>query len=183
MTEEASTNQGKGRPTPSRKDAEAAARARTRRPRTRKEYAAAQRSNRTENAAKMREAMRTGDDRYLPARDKGPVKRYVRDWIDRRFTISEMILPILFIALASGLSRSTTVTTVSQLVMLLAVVVVALEMMTLRIFMRRDLRRQFPDESLRGITYYAVMRMMQFRWLRMPKPQLRIGQDLPERYR
>ena len=47
----------------------------------------------------MRQAMKTGDDRYLPLRDKGPVKRFIRDWIDARFTFAEIVLPVLIIAL------------------------------------------------------------------------------------
>ena len=35
--------------------------------------------------AKQREALANGDERYLPARDKGPVRRFVRDYVDSRF--------------------------------------------------------------------------------------------------
>ena len=41
--------------------------------------------------------MKTGDERYLPARDKGPVRRFVRDWIDARLCVAEMLLPLLII--------------------------------------------------------------------------------------
>ena len=73
---------GKGRPTPSRKEAEAAARARAKVPRTRKEQMAAQRAARGETSQRMRQAMKTGDERYLPARDRVPVKRFIRDFVD-----------------------------------------------------------------------------------------------------
>ena len=43
----------------------------------------------------MREGMRTGDERYLPARDKGPVRRYVRDFVDARLCMAELLLPLL----------------------------------------------------------------------------------------
>ena len=39
--------------------------------------------------------MRSGDERYLPARDQGPVKRFVRDCVDARLSIAEFLLPLL----------------------------------------------------------------------------------------
>ena len=41
----------------------------------------AERAKRMEASGKMRQAMVTGDDRYLPPRDKGPVRRFVREEI------------------------------------------------------------------------------------------------------
>ena len=55
------------------------------------------RERRTESNAKMREGMRTGDERYLPARDKGPVKRFIRDFVDARLSIAEFLLPLLVV--------------------------------------------------------------------------------------
>ena len=62
---------GKGRPTPSRKEAEAARKAAFRKPKNRREASAIRREKVRAERAKMQEAMRTGDDRYLPAADKG----------------------------------------------------------------------------------------------------------------
>ena len=58
---------GKGRPTPTRREAEAAAKARAKTPRSRKELAAAQRQARAESSQEMRQAMKTGDTRFLSA--------------------------------------------------------------------------------------------------------------------
>ncbi len=78
---------GKGRPTPTRKEAEAAAKARAKVPRTRKEQAAAQRAHAASPARRCARAMKTGDERYLLPRDKGPVRRFIRDFVDRRFSL------------------------------------------------------------------------------------------------
>ncbi len=91
------TASGKGRPTPTRKEAEAAAKARAKVPRTRKEQAAAQRLARSDSSTKMRQAMKTGDERYLPARDRGPVKRFIRDYVDSRFSFVELMIPVLLV--------------------------------------------------------------------------------------
>jgi len=173
---------GKGRPTPSRKEAEAARLARARTPRTRKEQQAAARSARFESSQKLREAMKTGDDRYLPARDKGPLRRFTRDYVDSRFTIAELILPLLVVTLVLGYSSSELAyfANAFMTLMLLAVVV---NLVWLRFGLRRQLKKRFPDASYQGLTYYAVVRAVQMRFLRMPKSQVRIGQQLPDVYR
>lgn len=174
---------GKGRPTPSRKEAEAARKARLKAPRTRKEQAAAARAARAESGQKMREAMKTGDDRYLPARDRGPVKRFVRDYVDSRFTIAEIILPVLIIAMVMGYVGNARLAVIGELIVLLMIVVVAVNLVMLRIGLRRQIRARFAEKDLRGTTYYAVMRALQMRFLRLPKPQVKIGTELPKTYR
>ena len=53
------------------------------------------------------EAMVTGEEKYLPAREKGPVKRYIRDYIDARLNLGEFFMPLVFILLiiSFGFSR------------------------------------------------------------------------------
>jgi hypothetical protein len=60
--------------------------------------------------------------------------------------------------------------------------VVVLDSALLRFRMRREIKRRFPEESLKGTTFYAFMRALQLRFLRLPKPQVKLGQALPERY-
>ena len=50
--------------------------------------------------------MRTGDERYLPARDTGPVKRFIRDFVDSRFQFIELLIPVLLVTLVLGYSGS-----------------------------------------------------------------------------
>ena len=57
------------------------------------------------------------------------------------------------------------------------------DIVMLRFRLRRELARRFPDATTRGTTTYAVMRSLQLKFLRMPKPQVKIGQALPETYR
>jgi hypothetical protein len=90
---------GKGRPTPSRKEAEAAARARAKATATGAKRGRAGRQARAAQNAKVREAMKSGDERYLPARDKGPVRRFIRDFVDARLCMAELLLPLLLVIL------------------------------------------------------------------------------------
>jgi hypothetical protein len=174
---------GKGRPTPSRKEAEAARMARVRTPRTRKEQQAAARATRYESSQKLREAMRTGDERYLPARDRGPVRRFTRDYVDSKFTIAELILPLLVVTMVLGYSGNNSLAWFSNAFMTLMLLAVVANLVWLRFALHRQLRQRFPDASRKGVTYYAVVRAVQLRFLRMPKPQARIGQQLPDTYR
>jgi hypothetical protein len=174
---------GKGRPTPSRKEAEAAARARAKAPRTRKEQAAAQRAARGDTSRRMREAMKTGDDRYLPARDRGPVRRFIRDFVDSRFSFIELMVPLLIVSMVLGYSGSPSMVQLGNTVLFTTLLVIVVDIVMLRFRLRRELARRFPDEPTKGTTMYAAMRSLQMKFLRLPKPQVKIGQKLPETYR
>lgn len=174
---------GKGRPTPSRKEAEAAAKARAKAPRTRKEIAAAQRAARTESSQKVRQAMKTGDERYFLPRDKGPVRRFVRDFVDSRFSFVELLIPLLILTMVLGYSGNPTLAGIGNTVLLGTILLVVVDILVMRFRLRRELARRFPDEDTKGTTYYAVMRSLQMKFMRLPKPQVKIGQQLPERYR
>jgi hypothetical protein len=174
---------GKGRPTPSRKEAEAAARARAKVPRTRKEQLQAQRANRGESSKRVREGMKAGEEKYLPARDKGPARRFVRDFVDAQWSLVELMVPVLIVAMVMGYSGSSGARAVSSMMLMVLFVIVIFEMLILRFRVRRELTRRFPDESLKGTTYYALVRAMQVRFLRLPKPQVKRGQKLADTYR
>jgi Protein of unknown function (DUF3043) len=175
--------QKKGRPTPTRKEAEAAAKARAKVPRTRKEIAAARKVNRTESSAQMRSAMRTGDTRYLPARDQGPVRHFIRDYVDSHFSLIELLIPLMLVVLILGWTGSSTVTTYANLAMLAVFVLIIIDLVRLRLRLGREMATRFPDASIKGNTYYAIARSLQMRFMRLPKAQVKIGQQLPERYR
>ena len=85
------TGRGKGRPTPTRKEAEAAAKARARG--TASGTSKQQRAQRAAMGARARQGMRNGEEKYLPERDKGPVRRFIRDWLDSRLSFLEFLLP------------------------------------------------------------------------------------------
>lgn len=154
---------GKGRPTPTRKEAEAAARARAKAaPKSRRELAATDRRAR------------------VMARDAGPVRAFVRDLIDSRLSISELMIPILVITLIFGWSGVTRLVIIGNLLLYATLVTILFEAVLTRFRVRREVARRFPGESTSGLTFYAVTRGMQMRFMRMPKPRVKIGQQLPE---
>jgi hypothetical protein len=174
---------GKGRPTPSRREAEAAAKARAKVPRSRKEMAQAQRSARTESSQNVRAAMKAGDERYYLARDKGPVRRFVRDFVDSRFSFIELMVPLLIVTMVLGYSGNDQLRSIGNTVLLGTILLVVVDMLLLRFRLQRQLTRRFPDEPLKGTTYYAVTRALQMKFMRLPKSKVKIGQELPEHYR
>ena len=89
---------GKGRPTPRRKDQQA----KNLHPVVPKDRAAAKREARAARDAawkRQNEAMVTGEEKYLPSREKGPIKRYIRDFVDARFNLGEYFMPLIFVLL------------------------------------------------------------------------------------
>jgi len=173
------SNQGKGRPTPTRKEAEAAARERARLGTDRKALAKSQRAQRAAASRKMREAFKTGDEAGLPARDRGPHKRFIRDFVDARIGFAELFAPLLVVILI----LTTIDPELGSGMWMTSVFLVLADLFWLRFRVRRAFRKQFPEAPLKGVTYYALVRSLQLRILRLPKPQVKIGQPLPDTYR
>jgi len=174
---------GKGRPTPSRREAEAAARARAKVPRDRKEHARAQRAARNESSQSVRAAMKAGDERYYLPRDQGPVRRFIRDFVDSRFSFIELMIPLLIVTMVLGYSGNEDLARIGNTILMGTILLVVLDMFMLRRKLRRELTRRFPDEPLKGTTYYAITRALQMKFMRLPKAKVKIGQELPEHYR
>ena len=174
---------GKGRPTPKRKEAEALAKARARTPRNRKEAAARARQLKSENSRTIRDGMKAGDEKYLLPRDKGPMRRFVRDYVDSRFSIVELLIPLLVVTMVLGYSGQPALVQASYMVMMATFLFVLVDTLLLRFRLRKELVRRFPGESYKGTTYYAVIRSLQMKFMRMPKAAVKIGQELPDTYR
>ncbi|MGK2348621.1 DUF3043 domain-containing protein [Actinomyces sp. W5033] len=175
---------GKGRPTPKRKDAQA----RGLHPVVPTDRKAAKREQRARQDAaweRQRIAMVTGDDRYLPARDKGPVRRYIRDYIDARWCLGELFLPasLLMLLVIVGLSlRSTTTMAVVSFWVLTAVygllALALVDAVWCWYRLRGQLQEKFGREQVRAtgmIAWYVFGRCFTTRRWRQPKPQVARG--------
>lgn len=163
---------GKGRPTPSRKEAEATRKKRMTPPKNRKEANAHYRDKTRNERTKARQAMMNGEERYLPARDQGPVRRWCRDYVDSHRTVAEFLLPILFVILILSMLRNTTLQTIVVYVWFLLVVALIFDSLRVGRGVRKGLTEKFPNESHKGTMYYSLMRSWQFRRWRLPRPQI-----------
>ncbi|MFJ8307773.1 MULTISPECIES: DUF3043 domain-containing protein [unclassified Streptomyces] len=166
----------KGRPTPKRSEAQTQRRRASTVPTDRKEAAKRQREARRIDMAKQREALANGDQRYLPARDKGPVRKFVRDYVDSRFSIAEMFLPLAVIILVLSMIRVGSLQNLSLLLWLAVIVLIVLDSIGLAFRLKRALAARFPDEPKKGAVAYGLMRTLQMRRLRLPKPQVKRGE-------
>ena len=79
----------KGRPTPKRKDAEAKRVTNSLAPAKNRADKAKQKEMSKQQRLSARSAYMRGDENALPARDRGPARRFVRDFVDSRRSVGE----------------------------------------------------------------------------------------------
>ena len=187
--ESESVQQSKGRPTPTRKEAEAARKAALAGSTDAKSSRQAERSAARQARAEAQQALRSGDEKRLPARDAGPVKSYVREFVDGRISMGEIFIPVAVLVLLLGFVRVQAVQVVLLWVWLVVLVGVVVDSVYIVWRLRRVLPQRFPDADprtsyghdargnltygLKGATSYGVIRSLQMRMLRLPKPKVR----------
>ncbi|WP_309079768.1 DUF3043 domain-containing protein [Zhihengliuella sp.] len=166
---------GKGAPTPRRSEQVA----RNKRPLVssdKKERRELERQRRIEAQERLRLANETGDDRYMMPRDKGPQKRFARDFVDARWMIGEFLMIIIFaflivsFAFVDNLAVQANVTIALWVVLLVTI----LDAFIMTRQLKKRLVAEF-GESERGVLWYAAMRGLQFRKMRLPKPMVKRG--------
>jgi hypothetical protein len=157
--------------TPSRREAEAARKRRLGAlPTDPRERRKAERAARNEAYQRQRQAMRSGDAKNFPARDQGPARAFVRDYVDGRLRILEFLMPIVILAWLTILLRSTTISAYASIVMELVVVLGIVFGILLNMRVKRLVREKFGDDEVRGTGFYAFSRAAMPRFLRQPKP-------------
>ncbi|MBW8703974.1 hypothetical protein MBT84_30700 [Streptomyces sp. MBT84] len=166
----------KGRPTPKRSEAQSQRRSVANTPTTRKDAARRQRDDRRAAMERQRQALAGGDERYLPARDKGPVRKFARDYVDSRFNVAEFFLPLAVIILVLSVVRVAQLQNIALLLWLVVIILIVLDSIFSAFRLRKRLAERFPDQNKRGAVPYALMRSLQMRRLRLPKPQVKRGE-------
>ncbi|GAA3414242.1 MULTISPECIES: DUF3043 domain-containing protein [Streptosporangium] len=172
---------GKGRPTPKRRDAEGRRRQPVNAPQNRKEAYKNLRERQASERVKAREGMLRGDERYFPARDKGPARKFARDWVDSRRLASQYFLPFsLLILLLTWIPFPADV----RGYVYVAVITVGWPLMMVGVLLtsiwvswkvKKLTAEKFPNENLKGVGFYAAMRALQIRKLRFPPPAVLPG--------
>jgi hypothetical protein len=186
------TTAPKGKPTPKRSQGRrgpvapapmTAAEARRRRkevggPKLTREERKADKVARRADMSERREKMMAGEDAYLLPRDKGPVRRFVRDVVDSRRNVLGLFMPaalgLIFVMLAVP---SLTVQRLLSPAMLVLVLIMVIDGFILGRKANRLVDEKFPDNTESGwkLGFYAASRASQLRRMRAPRPQVNRG--------
>ncbi len=179
---------GKGRPTPKRSEAEAnryrSVTGSTTSGRNRSSTAAPSRKLTPDEKSQVRsernkqmQAMRRGEEWALQPRDRGPMKKLARDYVDAHRRPSEFYmyaLIVLVISLVAGKSHKA-LNSDLQFLLLAIIAVIIVDALLLRRSISKLAKERLPGESTRGITFYAIMRALQLRRFRNPAPGVKPG--------
>jgi Protein of unknown function (DUF3043) len=174
---------GKGRPTPKRHEAQG------RRPgppppppTTRKEAYKRTRQQQAARRAETRQGMARGDDSYLPARDRGPVRKLVRDLVDARRNVGSFFLAIAGVALIGTVVPSITVRNYASFLLFGFFILLIVDSVVLSRRIKKTVAERFPDhpqaKKTRGLVWYGITRATMIRRWRFPKPEVALGAEV-----
>lgn len=169
----------KGVPTPKRKESEKELRRPLNAPQSRKEAYRAYR-NRLERK-KGQDARRAGapkgEERHFRPQDRGDARTYARNFVDSRRSFSEFFLPFSIVIIALlFVDVPIFQIGVAYVMWPLMMVTIVAEGISVGRTVKRQATAHFPnDDMLKGIGMYSAMRQLQFRRLRLPKPQVKVG--------
>jgi hypothetical protein len=166
--------QPKGKPTPTRKEAEAARKAALAGSDPKAARNASREARMKERDA-TRAALMSGDPKRLPARDAGPVKAYVRDYIDGRLSVGELFIPVALAVLLLGFLHVDWVQLLLIYIWIFMLIGVVIDGLWIWFQLRRNIPAKFPNENASGATFYGIMRALQLRRFRLPPPRVGIG--------
>ena len=178
MTEQENNQAGKGRPTPTRKEREQAnlrpiVGART--PEARK----AERAKVLEARRVARDGAFAGEEKYLTPRDKGPQKRLARDYVDSKFSAGEFLMPALIVSVILTFIDNAAIQQAVMLALYLFLIILVFNAVMVGRGAKKLIEERFGADRLEpGIVRYAAMRSAQSRFLRMPKPQVKRGEQI-----
>jgi len=175
MTNSADSSQKKGRPTPTRKQAQASNKVSSLAPASSKaEKKRAKEATRNARIA-QRAAYLRGDESALPARDRGPEKKFVRNFVDSRRSMGEYFLPIIGFVLVLSLIPVGAFAVAGIIIMYGVLLFSIVDGFFLSRKIKSEVTSRFPEKSTKGLGMYGWLRSTQMRRMRAPKPQLKPG--------
>ncbi len=180
LTEQLARASGKGRPTPKRNEAQG------RRPgppppppATRKEAYKRMREQQAARRAETRQGAARGDDAYLPARDRGPVRKLVRDIVDARRNVGSFFLAIAGVALIGTVVPSLVVRNYASFLLFGFFLLMIVDSVILSRRIKKTVAERFPETTkTRGLVWYGISRSTMIRRWRFPKPDVAPGAEV-----
>lgn len=178
LTDELVRASGKGRPTPKRSEAQG------RRqgpppppPTTRKEAYRRMRAKQAEQRPHARRAAAGGDDGFLPTRDRGPVRKYVRDLVDSRRNVGSFFIGIAGLALVGTFVPNLDVRYYVNTALMGFLLLLVVDSVVLGRRIKKKVAERFPDgtQKTKGVVWYGLTRSTMIRKWRFPKPDVPPG--------
>lgn len=156
-------------PTPTRREAEAARKARVNPSLSKKE-----RRQREADSAR-RERMEVAG-----RRDADPARTLMRDVVDSRFRLGEVVMPVLLIVLAASIviSRSPVLANAIMILFYAIVLAVIVDLVIMWRQFTRLLDERLPGASRSGLFLYGMNRTLQIRRWRVPAPRVKRGDTI-----
>ena len=170
-----STQESKGRPTPKRKEAESKRKVSSLAPIVTKDQKRASKAQAREDRVAQRAAYLRGDESALPSRDRGPARRFVRNYVDSRRSTGEYFLPTIFVVLVFTLIQNPIIQIGAIVLMYGMLLVAVIDGILLSRKIRKAVEAQFPGTETKGLGMYAWLRSTQMRRLRAPHPQVKVS--------
>lgn len=164
---------GKGRPTPKRSDARSARRGAT--PRNAKEASELRRQRQRSERQVTRQALLSGDEKNLPARDAGPERRLARDVVDSRFTYGQVFFGLIFVTFAIALAPGTIAKEFGNFGALISLTVMVIDGARNGRKAKTAVAEKYGANNAVGISSYAFMRALLPRRFRRPPPKVGRG--------
>ena len=172
----------KGRPTPKRADQRAARKkplvASTARRSGSKAEAKSRRAEAAATRARMRTALRTGDEANYPPIAAGPERAVVRDTVDGRRSFGWLAIPGWILGASLTIVQTPVTQIAGSMVVPLVIGIVAADGLLTARAVRRALDARWPDGTQarrRSLVMYGIARNIQFRRQRLPKPRVAPG--------
>ena len=165
----------KGKPTPKRKEAQAKLKMSPLSPTASKEAKKALKAQSRVRRLETRAAYMRGEESALPARDKGPARRFVRDYVDARKSVTEYFLVIIMFVLFLTLIPVPAVQLGAIAIMYSAMLWIGIDGFVFSRKIKKAVAKEYPGGSTKGLGLYGWMRSTQLRRLRAPAPQTRPG--------
>lgn len=179
----------KGRPTPKRKEQEA----RNFRPLVVTDKKAAKqraRQAREEQFQREQLGLRTGREDLLPAMHKGEDRRFVRNWLDSRYTLCEWMIVIILVLMIAPMIVVLAIGTTHPwadpirlwtLIITYGVLIIGtLEAVVLSWIANSKAKEKFRDSRYAGrsLRWYGFSRAIITRRWRTPSPQVKRGEKI-----
>ena len=162
----------KGKPTPKRKEAQAKLKVSSLSPAASKEAKKALKAQARVRRLEARAAYMRGEESALPVKDKGPARRFVRNYVDERKSVTEYFLVFIMFILFLTVIPSPAVQLGAIALMYSAMIWVAIDGFLLSRRVKKLVAEKFPDQPTKGLGLYGWMRSTQLRRLRAPSPQV-----------